>query len=48
VHRKKSSVEISEVVKPNKESMKKKNKKGGGENYDFDETFNKTVESLKK
>jgi hypothetical protein len=32
-------------VKPKKANM---NKKGGGGNYDFDETFNKTVESLKK
>jgi hypothetical protein len=36
VHRKKSSVETSEVVNPNKASMKNKNKKGGGEIYDFD------------
>jgi hypothetical protein len=28
--------------------MKNKNKTGGGVNYDFDETFNKTVDFLKK
>jgi vesicle coat complex subunit len=48
VHKKKNSVETSEVVKPNKANMKNKNKAGGGDNYDFDETFNKTVKSLKK
>jgi hypothetical protein len=41
-------VETIEVVKPNIANMKNKNKTGGGDNYDFDETFNKTVESLKK
>jgi hypothetical protein len=41
----KNYVDTSEVRKPNKAN---KNKKGGGGNYDFDETFNKTVEFLKK
>ncbi len=44
IHRKKNSAETSEVVKLKKAN---KNKKGGG-NYDFDETFNKTLESSKK
>ncbi len=44
IHRKKNLVETNEIVKPKKAN---KNKKGGGGNYDFDETFNKTVESLK-
>ncbi len=45
IHRKKNSIETNEIVKPKKVN---KNKKGGGGNYDFDETFNKTVESLNK
>ena len=43
VHRKKASEQTDETVKP-----KKANKKIGGGNYDFKETFEKTVESLKK
>jgi len=45
IHRKKNSVETNEIVMSKKAN---KNIKGVGGNYDFDETFNKTVESLKK
>jgi hypothetical protein len=41
-------VETSEVVKSNRANMKNKNETGGGDNYDFDEIYNKTVVSLKK
>ncbi len=44
IYRKKVSVETNEIVKPEKAN---KYKKGGG-NYDFDETFDETVVSLKK
>jgi hypothetical protein len=45
VHRKKTCEQTNEVVKPKKAN---RNKKSGGGNYGFDETFNKSVESLKK
>jgi hypothetical protein len=48
VYRKKNPVESSEGMKQNKANFKNKNKKGCRENYNFDETFNKTLESLKK
>jgi len=41
-----SNVYETSVVKS--KAKNKKGLKGGGETYDFEETFNKTVESLKK
>jgi DNA-binding MurR/RpiR family transcriptional regulator len=43
INRKKKDKEDKEKIK-----TKSKDLKGGGETYDFEETFNKTVESLKK
>ena len=47
INRKKQDKEDKEKVKT-KSSSSLKYLKGGGETYDFEETFNKTVESLKK
>jgi len=43
INRKKKDKEDKEKIK-----TKSKDLKGGGETYDFEETFNKTVESLMK
>ncbi len=43
INRKKKDKEDKEKIK-----TKSKDLKGGGETYDFEETFNKTVESLKR
>ncbi len=47
INRKKKDKEDKEKIKT-KSSSSRKDLKGGGETYDFEETFNKTVESLKK